>query len=766
MKKRKIAFPLPVILALVLTLITIIGVFDFYNNMKKSLSKDTAANVLSLAALSEQAISYKLDTLVSGIKSVSAYYEKNAYASDTEYYANLADTFGFDEILVAQNEAFTILNKPYKSLKFNKEFPIIDDILNGETTAGSIVYGDDNQNNIFVVGTPLYSGGKVVAAVVGVTNRNFYASIIAHQPLYGECDNAIFDAKGGVVVSNTPRISGSMTAFLDKIVFENGYTSEQFKALVADEKRGQLKYSYDGVLYYGAFTPTVIPDIFVFHAIPFLKAMSQSHQVNVRAAIILTLVTTIFVILILYIRKTAKQNTDRQAASERKIRQSYDNLVATATELRVISNNIDIGLIKSYLDENAPIQYINKKALFYLGYNKFELFSQQNRGFMSFIHIDDHILMRKHLDYLKRTNIPISFEARAIRSDMKVIWLAIRASCIYDEFGDCIGIYTMQDITGEKIAREKIEQQNLQIKLNEEKYRIATEQSDIVVFDYNVHEATIGYSANYERVFNEAPIIDGYPHSMVGAGVVFNADVGLFWKNFSECNISHCSTSFEIRLRSSYSTYIWCLMSFTPFVNEKNELVKVIGKITNISEQKLECDTLKKRANSDSLTDLYNKTAMQALIDTNLAKKSTVSSALLIIDVDDFKVINDVFGNIFGDTVLVDLSNIIRQVFCGDELLGRLSGDEFAVFIRDARDSSEITRFAKDVTSLFRRTIADGTKKYDVSCSIGIVINSQVDIDFLQLYTKADLALRYAKNKGRDTLVYYDEDTMGTVPSC
>ena len=126
--------------------------------------------------------------------------------------------------------------------------------------------------------------------------------------------------------------------------------------------------------------------------------------------------------------------------------------------------------------------------------------------------------------------------------------------------------------------------------------------------------------------------------------------------------------------------------------------------------------------------------------------------ALLILDIDHFKGINDSLGHQFGDQVLGDSAAILKRELRKDDLCGRIGGDEFMVFLNDVPSEKELEpRIAQICKSLTRCYEGYGT----VSCSMGITFYPKDGIWFEELYQKADLALYEAKHSGRSCYKFY-----------
>lgn len=157
----------------------------------------------------------------------------------------------------------------------------------------------------------------------------------------------------------------------------------------------------------------------------------------------------------------------------------------------------------------------------------------------------------------------------------------------------------------------------------------------------------------------------------------------------------------------------------------------------------------------DDLTGLLNKASFEESIRFYLRwKEQHEMCALLVVDIDNFKVINDQLGHQVGDIVLQEFGNRIHQIFRSSDYVGRFGGDEFVVLMKKVNDISIIQRKCDEVTSM----IADINKDnmpFTISCSIGGVVLENGYADYFDLFRMADDALYEAKEFGKSRSVLY-----------
>ena len=117
-------------------------------------------------------------------------------------------------------------------------------------------------------------------------------------------------------------------------------------------------------------------------------------------------------------------------------------------------------------------------------------------------------------------------------------------------------------------------------------------------------------------------------------------------------------------------------------VGETNKLFGFVY-VKDINDKKIHELELLRQSQSDPLTKLYNRTAFGQIVNEYLNKKRESSSALLLIDIDNFKNINDNLGHSFGDTVLCEIAHKLTNIFNNKAIIGRYGGDDFIIFIKD-----------------------------------------------------------------------------------
>lgn len=173
---------------------------------------------------------------------------------------------------------------------------------------------------------------------------------------------------------------------------------------------------------------------------------------------------------------------------------------------------------------------------------------------------------------------------------------------------------------------------------------------------------------------------------------------------------------------------------------------------------------LVEKADTDLLTGLSNKMATERKIKEYMLESPQDLALMFVLDIDNFKKINDTMGHAFGDEVLRALGRCIGENFRVTDIIGRTGGDEFTIFLKSLKDDSNILREAQKLVDFFKEFEAGEYVKYSATASIGAAVFPEDGADFETLYKAADQALYKAKERGKNQLAFYnDRDKQAIV---
>lgn len=200
----------------------------------------------------------------------------------------------------------------------------------------------------------------------------------------------------------------------------------------------------------------------------------------------------------------------------------------------------------------------------------------------------------------------------------------------------------------------------------------------------------------------------------------------------------------EILVTFKDGTKRWQRVFLQPLFNDSAKITHIIGKITDIQAQKEEQLLWKNLASKDSLTKVYNSAACRELIEGFLKESSDNDLAFIILDIDNFKSINDTYGHLYGDQVLQNLAHAITITTGPTDFIGRVGGDEFVIGLKYPKSQEAVEKYCK----LLMRNISDG-QRHTLTTSIGIAFSREKQ-NYDDIYLLADLALYEVKKEGRN----------------
>lgn len=188
-----------------------------------------------------------------------------------------------------------------------------------------------------------------------------------------------------------------------------------------------------------------------------------------------------------------------------------------------------------------------------------------------------------------------------------------------------------------------------------------------------------------------------------------------------------------------------------------NNIINYVGVFSDITYRKIAEKELRRLATTDQLTSLLNRNTFRTEIETTLAHSAEgVLHALLFIDLDNFKRINDSLGHSAGDELLVAVAEHLQDVMKENNgIVARLGGDEFIIFLQDVDAWNQAAQVAQDVLDRFTEKLEFSNNKLMVSPSIGIVMYPENGSTADELLRNADTAMYYAKKKGKNTFQFY-----------
>lgn len=222
---------------------------------------------------------------------------------------------------------------------------------------------------------------------------------------------------------------------------------------------------------------------------------------------------------------------------------------------------------------------------------------------------------------------------------------------------------------------------------------------------------------------------------------------------------------YDFRFRRKDGSDLWAIVSTSPLVDENGEYQGALGMVTDITERKRMEEQLAHQALHDPLTDLSNRVLFMDRLEQALARASRSKNlvAILFMDLDNFKIINDSLGHLIGDRLLVAVAERLQPCVRAEDTIARLGGDEFAILLEEVQEGDTAIRVAQRIVEELQEPFVLHGQEVFVSTSIGIALSSRTFSDFNEgdgpeaLVSKADTAMYKAKRQGKSRHAVFEE---------
>ncbi len=354
----------------------------------------------------------------------------------------------------------------------------------------------------------------------------------------------------------------------------------------------------------------------------------------------------------------------------------------------------------------------------------------------------------------------VSMILKLRRADGKAVWNRLTISAINDPSGKSYhSIGTFEDIHQTKEAQMR--------QRREEKYRAAMLSDTIATYEINLTKDKYIKINSSETILKTLSIHDTYSNNLnkICNTLIYPDDRTLFLSVYEKDKIIESYNSGRIILYQEYRHIdedgqpFWISSTTNLMSDPENGDIKAFSYIKDIDRQKNIELSIKRNSERDSLTDLYNRKAAMNLISEYLRdpENSSKRGAFISIDLDCFKNINDKYGHMVGDELLNKVSISFRTVFDGSDIVARMGGDEFIVFMKNAGKRVDILAKALEASRSISKLSIEDKKDICITTSMGIALSPIHGSSFEELYRNSDKALYHAKRTGKDRCVFYDE---------
>ena len=404
----------------------------------------------------------------------------------------------------------------------------------------------------------------------------------------------------------------------------------------------------------------------------------------------------------------------------------------TGTTVQEIRDNVQSG-------SSGNFYFVSNGQGRYVGYRPLKI----NNWYLFSVQVDDGL--HDYVRYTRRLSINFFI--------ILTIGLLVIFGAIYNL------IYTMY---------KRLAKQNREVQALNAMFQITLQQTKSIPFaiDHSLKQVVLyGYPA--KDVVQCVSFADMLPENMIKKGLLDANSLAQYETLYRKLIIEKKKCDPVILHSQMGEKQEWIRISITSDSPEYTD--QMIGVLEDYNEQKEKdlqienhldhLEKIEKKSQTDYLTSLYNREAFINKVQDALGICASNHStcALLILDLDHFKEVNDCMGHGMGDTVLQQTSTILRTFFRDEDIVGRLGGDEFVIFAQNIRNIQSFGRRIDELNHLLQKSYCKGGTCVQVSASIGIMMTDENHMSFNALYEKADQALYQVKTHNRNGYCIYSE---------
>ena len=391
--------------------------------------------------------------------------------------------------------------------------------------------------------------------------------------------------------------------------------------------------------------------------------------------------------------------------------------------------------------EMTPI-FVNEGFFRMLGYSRVQGMKYLEKVERSIIPDDLPTYRQAIRDVLKDDGV-VDTEFRTVTGSGNLRWLHVRGNLYVREGRKYTIVSVIEDVTERKNVEEELQRQA-------ERLHILSEAEGEKIIDYNAKTDVMIIRTNDEYGMAQDEIHSRYMQRF-NTAMIYKEDVAYYKAVLESLLKSPKHDTIEFRIKRFDDDYTWYQANLTSLLGAEGYVTRIVGRMINIHDKKLKEMELLVRAEKDALTGIYNQGATEQLIHNAIeGSKENDLSALMIIDLDNFKEANDLLGHANGDELLGKTAEILKEMFKGGDVIGRIGGDEFLVYMRNLNTISDADEMAGNIVKSVRYDLEFEGQPIRVTCSVGVAVYPYHGKTYEELFEKADRAVYTVKANGKD----------------
>lgn len=745
---------------LAIIIFTAVTIWDFSIQLQNALTKETY-RTLSLVsedynkAFSER-ISYNVKTMKVLAGSLGQM-QGCTKQKTMDILQSSVDEGGFKRMVVCDPNGISCANDGVSTDVSDRIY--FKNAIMGQIDVSEPIISTVSGEESIVIAVPIHGKNEITGVLFGIYPLSTSGGQLLDFTYYSDGYGFIVSTDGKIILSSehADKLANeeNLFSFFEKADMAD-FSLDELKSAMKNGEKKSFEFSYNGQKRYVSLMPSGVNNWYTFSISS--DAMMQ-QQKDVTSQMMLRLVFRIVVVGVLLFAWILMHNR-RHNKQIRMANQKYQSLLTHINGGMIVAKHAKVA-------DETIVNYVSSGFTDMTGYTLEDIKNIHQGKYLNVILEEDRkAVFEKYLEQLKVGNT-YWMPYRILKKDGSIIWVMDNGYLVEDAEGmNNHSIIT--DITA-------VKQQEEELRMSENRFSVAINASSGTMFEVDLKNKCYTHFENAERMFgmsSEKLLSDTNRFSLLPYEEYVVAITNYFFHpDDHEAVIKTMkkydkggTTSFEARLRRADNSYIWARVDISVILDEFGSPLRLVGYMSDIDDIKKQAEFLENKIQTDPMTGLYNKVATGTLANKLLRDNKNSLHALIVLDIDNFKGINDTLGHAFGDIILIEVCTKLKALFRSNDIVGRVGGDEFAIVMRDVPDKSRVLKKAAELSKTFSQTYVGEKENYKISCSMGIIMIEDGNESFETLYRKADAALYQAKRNGKDQFVLYRDEESDSYP--
>lgn len=305
---------------------------------------------------------------------------------------------------------------------------------------------------------------------------------------------------------------------------------------------------------------------------------------------------------------------------------------------------------------------------------------------------------------------------------------------------------------------DTIQEHSQEIEILNQKYGIAIESTESAVWEYDIANNSFHVSNNFIKAINSSIKETEDINKIFRLLFKDNGQEKLISEFYKYKNGITDKINVQIQIYDQNDNKRWVIVRGRGVKDSKGELNIVHGILIEVTKLKEQEEYIEFLARHDYLTNLPNRLSFMNRLSADIAKDRP--GAILLLDIDNFKSINDTLGHMFGDKMLQDIACRLLSLTDDKCFVSRFGGDEFLILIDGNKETGHVEKYIEELKAIFHDPFILKGKEYYIQFSIGITYYPEDSLNIDQLLINVDTAMYHVKKSGKNSYMCYSEDML------